>query len=144
MKIEPLLDHIRKTLAIDPQSHSLKVSENRLTSFTYALAGCLHMLHYAKNVHIQATVTLIVLGVGLWVGLKRVEWAIIVLVIGLNWFAEFMNAAIEMVVNLATPEYHDMARVAKDVAAGAVLVMTVVAVLIALLLLAPPLWEKLS
>jgi undecaprenol kinase/diacylglycerol kinase (ATP) len=144
MKIKSLFDHIRTTWAIDPSKYSLNVSEDRLTSFTYALAGCLHMLRYGKNVRIQVAATLVVLGVGLWVQLELVEWAIIILVIGLNWFAEFVNTAIEAVVNLASPEYHDMARMAKDVAAGAVLVMTLMAVLIALLLLAPPLWEKLS
>src|SRR5689334_20527405 len=61
-------NHIQQTLAIDPARYSLKVSENRVASFGYALAGCLHMLRYAKNVRIQLLATLFVGGVGLWLG----------------------------------------------------------------------------
>jgi diacylglycerol kinase len=135
--------HIRSTLAIDPARYSQKVSENRLNSFVYALAGCLHMLRYAKNVRIQIAATLLVMVVSLWLGLSRIELAIIVLVIGLNWFAEFMNAAVESAINLASPDYHELAQMGKAVAAGAVLLTTLISLIIGLLLIAPPLWEKL-
>jgi diacylglycerol kinase (ATP) len=66
-----------------------------------------------------------------------------VLILGLNWFAEFVNAAIEAAVNLASPEFHPMAQVAKDVAAGSVLLLTFVAIIMGLLIFLPPLLEKL-
>lgn len=137
-----ILDHIRSTLAINPARYSQKVSENRFTSFGYALAGCLHMLRYAKNVRIQLLATGVVVALGVWLSLEAVEWAVIVLVIGLNWFAEFLNAAIEAAVNLASQEKHEMAQLAKDIAAGSVLVTTLLAVIIAALLLVPPLAQK--
>ena len=57
--------------------------------------------------------------------------------------AEFINTAIEAVVDLASPEKHPLAKVGKDVGAAAVLISAVAAVLIGLLILGPPLWEKL-
>ena len=141
--MKSITEHIRRTLAINPEQYSAGVSQNRVRSFGYALAGCLHMLRYAKNVRIQVLATLIVIAVSFWLGLSRLEWAMIVLSIGLNWFAEFMNAAIESTVNLISPEYHPMAQIAKDVAAGAALVTSITALVIAMLVFAPPLWEKL-
>lgn len=140
--IKKVTDHIASTLHINPEAYSERISPNRVQSFGYALAGILHMLRYAKNVRLQFLATLIVFGLADWLELNRVEWAIIVLVIALNWFAEFLNAAVEAAVNLASPHYHPMAQVAKDVAAGAVLLMTLTAVVIGLLLMGPPLWEK--
>jgi diacylglycerol kinase len=112
-------------------------------SFIYALAGLLHMARYAKNLRIQALAALAVLFLGLYLGLSGVEWAILAIVIALNILAEFMNAAIEAAVNLASPDYHPMAQVAKDVAAGGVLVSSLLALLIAGLILWPPLRQQL-
>ena len=135
-------EHLQQTLAIDPDAYSAKVSENRASSLMYALAGCLHMLRYAKNVRIQLIATVIVVILGIWLGLDAIAWAILVITIGINIVAEFMNAAIEASVNLTTSEQQPMAQMAKDVAAGAVLVATIVSVIVGLLVLAPPLWEK--
>lgn len=136
--------NIRTTLAINPETSSAQISRGRWESFSFAVAGLLHMLRYAKNIRIQVLATVVVGLVGLWVGLSALEWAVIVLIIAMNWLAEFLNAAIEAVVNLASPEYHDMARLAKDIAAGAVLLATISAVIIAGLILVPPLWERLA
>ena len=62
----------------------------------------------------------------------------------LVFVAEFLNTAIEVVVDLASPQIHPLAKVAKDVGAGAVLLAAVAAVLVGLLILGPPLWAKLS
>lgn len=135
--------HLRDTLAIDPDAFSARTSHNRMVSFGYALAGMVYVLRRSKNVRIQALATLVVCAFGVWLEISRVEWALITLILGLNWFAEFVNTAIEAVVNLASPEYHPMAQVAKDVAAGSVLLMTFVAVIMGLLIFLPPLLEKL-
>lgn len=140
--MKKVTDHIWSTLSINPEAYSERISPNRVQSFGYAVAGILHMLRYAKNARLQFLATVIVFGFAYWLSLNRVEWAIIILVIALNWFAEFINAAVEATVNLASPEYHPMAQVAKDVAAGAVLLMTLTAVAMGLLLMGPPLWEK--
>jgi diacylglycerol kinase len=84
-----------------------------------------------------------VTALGLWLGLGRLEWAVIVLAVGLVWMAEFVNTALEAVVDLASPDLHPLAKIGKDVAAAAVLVGAITAVVVGLLVLGPPLWLRL-
>jgi diacylglycerol kinase len=83
-----------------------------------------------------------VLLLGLWLHITRQEWAILILTIMAVWMAEFMNTALEAVVDMAMPDLHPLAKVAKDIAAAAVLVGAIGAVLIGLLILGPPLWAR--
>ncbi len=118
-------------------------ASSRLESFRHALAGCLYMLRTQRNAWIHASATVAVTALGLWLGLNRLEWAAIVLVIGLVWMAEFVNTALEAVVDLACPDLHPLAKAGKDVAAAAVLVGAVTSVIVGLLILGPPLWGRL-
>ncbi len=115
-----------------------------MASLRYAIAGWLHMLRYQKNTRIQAVASILVFIVSLWLQIPARDYAVIVLVVGLVWMAEFLNAGIEAAVNLAMPEIHPMARVGKDVAAAAVLLGAVVSIVVGLLILGPPLWERLG
>jgi diacylglycerol kinase len=117
-------------------------STSRLDSFRHAYAGWWHMLRTQRNAWVHALASLAVFGLGLWLGLGRVEWALIILTVALVWMAEFINTALEAVVDLASPAHHPLARVGKDVAAAAVLVGAATAVLVGLLILGPPLWAK--
>jgi diacylglycerol kinase len=100
------------------------------------------MLRTQRNAWIHAVISLAVFALGLWLGLDRVAWAIVVLTVGLVWMAEFVNTALEAVVDLASPDLHPLAKVGKDVAAAAVLVGACTAVLVGLLILGPPLWTR--
>jgi diacylglycerol kinase len=82
------------------------------------------------------------LGIYLKLGLQ--DWAILVIAIGLVWTAEFVNSALEAIVDLASPEMHPLARVGKDVGAAAVLIAALIAALIGLFILGPPLLDVLS
>lgn len=135
---------IRETLAINPEEYSLQVSHSRLASFRYALAGWLHMLRYQKNTRIQAVASVIVFGVSIWLQIPARDFAVIVLMIAIVWMAEFINAAIEAAINLASAEFHPMARVGKDVAAAAVLLGVVTSVIVGLLILGPPFFDRLG
>jgi diacylglycerol kinase len=117
---------------------------SRLASFQHAFAGWLYVLRTQRNAWIHATASTLVFVLGLWLGIGRLEWAIILLAIAGVWMAEFINTALEAVVDLASPDLHPLAKVGKDVAAAAVLVGAVTAVLVGLLILGPPLWEKIS
>jgi diacylglycerol kinase len=102
-----------------------------------------HVLRTQRNARIHLSLALAVIVLGLWLGLSRIEWAIIVLTIGLVLAAEAFNTVAEAAVDLATDEYHPLAKIAKDVAAGAVLLMAITAAIVGLLILGPPLWAAL-
>ena len=117
---------------------------SRLAAFRYAFAGWWYMLRTQRNAWIHAVISTLVFALGLWLGLGRLEWAILVLTVGLVWMAEFVNTALEAVVDLASPDLHPLAKVGKDVAAAAVLVGACTAVVVGLLILGPPLWGRVS
>jgi diacylglycerol kinase (ATP) len=115
----------------------------RATSFRFAFSGWWYALRTQPNAQIHAVITLGALALGAWLGLSLVEWAVIVLTIGMVWAAELFNTALEVLVDLASPDLHPLAKIAKDVSAAAVLVTALMAVVIGLLLFAPPLWFRL-
>lgn len=116
---------------------------NRAKSFQYAFEGWWFVLRTQHNAWIHAVVTLAIVALGLWLGLPPRDWAVLILTFMAVWMAEFMNTAIEAVVDMTMPDIHPLAKVAKDVAAAAVLVGALGAVLVGLLLLGPPLWSRL-
>ncbi len=135
---------VKATLATDPDEFSPITSKSRISSFRYALAGWLWMLKTQKNTRVQAAISLLVFALGLWVGLMPVEWAVIVIAITINWQAEFVNAAIESAINIASPDIHPVARVGKDVASAAVLLSSVAAAIIGGIILGPPFLMKIA
>ncbi len=143
-RTKKVLDELTSTMKINPDQYSLNVSPNRIKSLGYALAGWLYMLRYQKNTRIMSVSSVIIFVLALWLQVDFTSWAILILTITTVWMAEFLNAAVEAVVNLATSEFHPMAKVAKDVAAAAVLLGAVASVLVGLLILGPPLLHKLG
>jgi diacylglycerol kinase (ATP) len=119
-------------------------STSRLASFYHAFHGWLHVLRTQKNAWIHALATLAVIVLGLWLRVSNFEWAVLFLAIVLVWMAEFLNTALEAVVDLASPDEHPLAKVGKDVGAAAVLISALGAALIGLLILGPPLWNQFS
>jgi len=116
----------------------------RKNSFRYAFAGFLFVLKTQKNAWLHLIATAIVIFVSFWLGIDRIEWLAILLVIGLVWMAEFMNTALEVIVDLASPEKHPLAKVGKDVGAASVLIAAILAVIIGVIVLWQPLIEKLG
>ncbi len=135
---------VQATLDANPDQFSPVTSRSRMASFRYALAGWLYMLRYQKNIRIQAFFSVAVFIVGLWLGLQPLEWAVLVLIITINWIAEFLNAALEALVNLASPQIHPLARVCKDIGAATSLLAAVAAAIIGALIMGPPLLERLG
>lgn len=116
---------------------------SRLQSFKYAFAGLEHVIRTQKNAWIHAVITALVVCVGIWLALPAQSWAILFLTIGIVWMAECMNTAVEAVLDLVSPQKHPLAKIGKDAAAAAVLVVAFSAVLVGLVILGPPLLEKL-
>ncbi len=117
---------------------------SRAHSFGHAFHGWAYVLRTQRNAWIHALVTTLVLLLALWLGLPLRDWAILFLTIAMVWTAEFINTALEAVVDLASPQQHPLAKVGKDVGAAAVLLAALAAILVGLLLLGPPLLEKLG
>lgn len=138
------LENLTSTARINPEDYAAKISRNRFTSLGYALAGWLYMLRRQKNTRLMSVASIAIMIMALWLRISRVELAILILTITVVWLAEFVNAGIEAAVDLASPEIHPMAKVGKDVASAAVLLSVVASILIGLLLLGPPLLEKLG
>jgi diacylglycerol kinase (ATP) len=111
--------------------------EARLRSFVYAGRGVVTLLVSQHNAWIHAVATAAVVGVGLLVGLQRLEWLALVAAIVLVWMAEAMNTAFEFLCDVASPGFHPLVARAKDVAAASVLICALGALATAALVFAP-------
>ena len=117
---------------------------SRLYAFGHAFRGWWYVLKTQHNAWIHSVTAAVVIALGLWLGLPPRDWAVLVLTIAMVFTAEFINTAIEAIVDLASPAHHQLAKVGKDVGAGAVLVAALSAILIGLLILGPPLWARVA
>lgn len=108
-----------------------------LKSFQYAIEGILYCARYERNFKIHLIAMLVVIGAGVWTGLAVTEWFIVILLCALVLAFEMLNTAIERVVDLVTETYHPLAKQAKDLAAGAVLVIAIGSAVIGLLIFLP-------
>jgi diacylglycerol kinase len=109
----------------------------------HAARGVVTLLSTQINARIHTVAALVVIALGCWLDVSWNEWGLLILAIGLVLCAEALNTAIELVVDLASPNWHELARDAKDVAAGAVLLSSVAAFAVGLTVFLPRLLEKL-
>lgn len=119
-------------------------ARSRLASFRHAIAGLWYVLRTQRNAWIHATATIGVVLLGLWLQIELRDWALLILAILVVWLAEIINTALEAITDLASPEIHPLARVGKDVGAGAVLIASITASIIGLLVLLPAIRAKLA
>ncbi len=114
---------------------------NLLQSFRHAWNGLGYTLRTQRNARIHLLVGLIVAALALCLQLDAVRCAVLALTIGAVIVGETLNTSLEALVDLLSPEYHERAKIAKDVAAGAVLILGITSILVGLLVLGPPLWN---
>jgi diacylglycerol kinase len=117
---------------------------SRSRAFRYAFAGWWYVIRTQRNAWIHAAASITVALLGLWLKLSARDWAVIIIAVALVWIAEFLNTALEAVVDLASPQQHHLAKIGKDVGAAAVLIAAASSVLIGLLILGPPLWQRIQ
>ena len=118
--------------------------KSRLESIRHAMSGWSHVIRTQKNAWIHTTATIFVIAFAIWLRLPARDWALLLITIAIVWAAEFLNTALEIVVDLASPELHPMAKAGKDVGAAAVLIAATTAAVIGILVMGPPLWMKLQ
>jgi diacylglycerol kinase len=117
---------------------------SRSHSFRHAFRGWWYVIRTQRNAWIHAIISTVVIFVAIWLQLRLLDWAVLLLTITMVWTAEFINTALEAVVDLASPEQHPLAKVGKDVGAAAVLIAALTSILVGLLVLGPPLLHKMS
>ncbi|MDH6061375.1 diacylglycerol kinase family protein [Chrysosporum bergii ANA360D] len=119
---------------------SWKVASNLFISFKYAWAGITYSFYTQRNFRIHLSFCALAIGLSIFLHLQGVEIAVIAITCGLVLALELLNTAIESLVDLTVKQsYHELAKIAKDCAAGAVLVSAFVAVVVGATLLLPPL-----
>ena len=106
-------------------------------SFKYALNGVFTALKICRNLKIHYLLAVIAVAAGFYFSIDRFEFAVVLLAIVLVVTLEMMNTAIEKVVDLLTEKYHILALIAKDVAAGAVLIASITALIVGALIFGP-------
>lgn len=111
-----------------------------LDSFNYAIHGIIHSLRTQRNMRIHFTVALVVLSACFIYDISKVEFIILAITITMVVSAELINTAIESAIDLTTNYYHPLAKIAKNAAAGAVLVTAINAVLVGYVIF----WDKLT
>ena len=115
-----------------------------LRSFGYAIEGLTQLVRRQRNARIHMILTIIACTAAWAWGLSRIEWLILILTIGLVLGLEAVNTAVEAVVDLVSPQFHPLAKLAKDVAAGGVLMAALCALGVGLLLFGERLFALVS
>jgi diacylglycerol kinase (ATP) len=125
---------------VQGRDRAYKVAHNLFVSFKYAGAGLTYAFTTQRNFRIHSVVGTLALSLGLFLKLTPVELSVIALTAALVMAMELLNTSLEAVVDLTVGRtYHELAKIAKDCAAGAVLMLAIASVVIAGVLLLPPL-----
>lgn len=111
-----------------------------LRSFGYAAAGIGYVVRTQRNARVHLIIGLLVVIAGTYLRVSALEWAVLLLTFGLVFSAEMINTVAELAVDLLTQRRHPLAKVAKDAAAGAVLVTALAAVGVGIAIFGPRLW----
>ncbi len=111
--------------------------KKRIKSFGFAFAGIYDLVKSEPNARIHLLATIVALGAGFYLKISNPEWCVVLIVIALVWAAEAFNTVIEKLADHLFPEYHETARIVKDISAGAVLVCAIVALVCGFIIFLP-------
>src|SRR4051812_23921579 len=130
----------RSSLLPDPQRSQWS---KFIASFVYAFSGLWYALRTQRNAKIHVSIAIVAIVMGIALHISAVEFAIIFVAITGVFMAELFNTVLEMCVDLASPEYHPLAKVAKDMAAGGGLLSANRSIVRGLFVGGAPLWAPL-
>ena len=116
----------------------------RIRSFRCAFAGVWFILRSQRNAWVHALATVLVVALASAIRLEAIGWALVLIAVAGVWLAEAFNTALEVVSDVIEPQYSPTVRVAKDIGAGAVLFAAINAVVVGMLVLGPPLVDRLG
>jgi undecaprenol kinase len=112
-----------------------------LKSYSYAIRGLFKTFREEQNLKIQTIASLVVLILGIYFSISRIEWAILVLVVCLVLTAEIANSAIERVTDVLKPRINTYIKEIKDIMAAAVLLSSIAATIIGVIIFFPYLYK---
>lgn len=116
----------------------LGIDQKRLAnSFKYAWQGIVQSYKGEQNLKIHTFIAILVIVFGFFLKISYIEWLVCLILIGLVLMAEFINTAIEYVVDLASPSVQPLAKASKDTAAAGVLMMAIISAIIGLIIFIP-------
>lgn len=121
-------------------AYNILMLRRHTISFYHAFSGLFYALSTQPNFLVHITLSFLAVMFGIFFGISRIEWLIIVSTITFGLVIELVNTAVESTVDLVTDQYHLDAKIAKDVAASAMLIYAVGAVVIASIIFIPKLW----
>ncbi|HZL09325.1 MAG TPA: diacylglycerol kinase family protein [Prolixibacteraceae bacterium] len=113
--------------------------KKRIKSFGFAFSGIYELVKSEPNAQIHLLATIAAVFLGFILKISTTEWYVVLIVIALVWAAEAFNTVIEKLVDHMFPEYHETARITKDIAAGAVLICAIIALVCGLIIFLPKL-----
>jgi diacylglycerol kinase (ATP) len=119
-------------------------SRNRWHSFACAVNGLVYTLRTERNTRIELAAAGIVVAAGIWLRIGPTDWALLALTVGIILALEAVNSAVEAVVDLVSPDYHELARIAKDCAAGAMLFAVLGSLGVALAIFGPRIYALIA
>lgn len=122
----------------------MKATHSFWDGFRVAFIGLGYLLRTQRHARIHLAIMLLVVALGLWLTLPAADWALLVLTFCLVLGLEACNSAIELLGDAVTTSPHPLIGTAKDVAAAAVLIAAIGAIFIGLLVLGPPLWQRIG
>ncbi len=124
-----------------PHQQSLKSEWAKfIAGFSHAFRGLWYALRTQRNARVHVSIAILAILLGIVLRISAVEFAMVFVAITGVFIAEMFNTAFELCIDLASPEYHPLAKIAKDVAAGAVLLSAMLSVVIGLFVFVPHLW----
>lgn len=129
-----------RTNNLELRNLAWQVAPSLVLSFKYAWAGVAYAFTTQRNFRIHTVIGTLAVSLGLFLNISAVEMAVITLTCAIVMVLELLNTAIEAVVDLTVKQtYHELAKIAKDCAAGAVLLSAIAALMVASWILLPPL-----
>jgi diacylglycerol kinase len=114
-----------------------------LAGFRYAFSGLWYALRTQRNIRVHVGIAILAILLGVVLHISAVEFAMVCVAITGVFIAEMFNTVFELCIDLASPDYHPLAKIAKDVAAGAVLLSAMLSIVIGLFVFGPHLWDLL-
>lgn len=138
-----LLEHFRKKKKIIRNKDTGTAFERYYKSFFHAIDGIVYAIVCEHNMIIILIAAFLAVLMGMWLSISLMEWLFVILIIGMIAATELINTAIEAVVDLSSPKFHKLAKIAKDTASSATLILSFTALLGGIIIFLPKILEQL-